>query len=1229
MTLMKKEYYRYGTLAILGMILIVLGYFIFHNKSVDRATKACSRYLQKEVAAQEAEILSQIRDSVYIHKILTQTNQIEDFLNRNSAQPYEILIYKEGELNVWSSNAIIPSNINRIFRNEFNFVKLNNGYYEVIREDYAPDIVVLGLIPIYYTYPIQNQYLVEGFSFDHKVLSQAKIENIVTDYSIKSHDGKPLFYIGVTDTNKIRCHPSIWWLQFAGLLLLITSCLRFSMALLKREKYIYGVLVLILTLFAGIVMHYTSLLLYVDYTQLFSSKIYASSLFISSLGHLLVYSLACLCLVLYANRFIKLPKVTTTNFITNLYILLLYLFNTTIFIITMLIIRSVVDNSTISFDFYNFYTLSVYSLMGLIIFGIWFIILFIGWSKTTTISHNSSVLKLLVIVTICTASVFLVMQYISFNETNWITLFFLLTITYFILNEGGKLKFNFINYLLIVSVFAGTTAHIITTNKASKQFDKQKDFISELLFERDFSEEYKLLESGANILTDNFIKRYFLHPYLSDYNLEERLKTKYFNEFEGRYNINIFPFNKNENPLKGELDKDYANLNDLYRNKAKNTVSPNIKYFSGSKESLKYLIYYPIYQNDKLQGHLFAEVVPKIFGSSSAYPELLIAQSQQSKPTEDAYEYAIYKNDKLLKSKGDYEYTASLNFAEEGIGQYIFYNDNDYHHLVYNNDNETTVILSNKKRSIISPFSAFSYTFCFYLLIIVLLWALGLRNFVLQRKLVQVESQPITLQRRIQVSMISLVLSSLFIIGVVTLIYFQNQYNSYHNARLLRKANSLIKSLKAYVKDESPNNSTEEEFEFIMEKRIQTLAKIHSLDLNVYRNDGKLMITSQPDIFNKELVSKNIHPNALFNLGSLGKSRYVQDEEVGKLTYLSAYLPYKNNVGETIAYLHFPYYSKQQSFRADISYFLVALVNVYVLLILTATAIALLLSRSITNSLTIIKERLSTINLREKNVPIEWKNKDEIGMLVAEYNRMIVELERSAELLAKSERESAWREMAKQVAHEIKNPLTPMKLSIQHLQMALKQNRPDIKDLTEQISTRLIEQIDNLTHIASEFSNFAKMPVAQLKKVDLKEVIKSTSDLFHNLQHVEITTIVPDTACWIKADKNQMIGVFNNLLKNATQAINEERGGKIEVRLIDKDEVYRVEIQDNGAGISNEKGARVFEPNFTTKSSGTGLGLAISKNIIEKSAGNIWFESILDEGTTFFIVFPKFDESKD
>ncbi len=240
---------------------------------------------------------------------------------------------------------------------------------------------------------------------------------------------------------------------------------------------------------------------------------------------------------------------------------------------------------------------------------------------------------------------------------------------------------------------------------------------------------------------------------------------------------------------------------------------------------------------------------------------------------------------------------------------------------------------------------------------------------------------------------------------------------------------------------------------------------------------------------------------------------------------------------------------------------------------------------------------------------------------------MLDELEKSAGLLARSEREGAWREMAKQVAHEIKNPLTPMKLSIQHLQRALKDNIPDVKELTEKISQRLIEQIENLSNIATAFSDFAKMPQGNFIHLDIIPILSSTVELFQESEQIEIKFQYPENICLVNGDKEQLMRVFTNIIKNAIQAIPENQEGIIDILLEDNQTNFLISIKDNGVGIAEEKRNHIFEPNFTTKSSGSGLGLAISKNIIERMSGKIWFESTLNSFTTFYIEIPSVKQS--
>ena len=232
---------------------------------------------------------------------------------------------------------------------------------------------------------------------------------------------------------------------------------------------------------------------------------------------------------------------------------------------------------------------------------------------------------------------------------------------------------------------------------------------------------------------------------------------------------------------------------------------------------------------------------------------------------------------------------------------------------------------------------------------------------------------------------------------------------------------------------------------------------------------------------------------------------------------------------------------------------------------------------------------------------------------------MISELEQSAQKLAKGERESAWREMAKQIAHEIKNPLTPMKLSIQYLQRAIDDGNPNITELAKKVSKTLEEQIENLSSIATAFSSFAKMPKAQNEIINLNELLKSITDLFAREEDTTVTFTTSAENPLVFADKNQLVSVFNNLVKNAIQSIPEQRKGFIDIHIKEEDGWMITSVSDNGSGIPNDNYDKVFVPNFTTKSSGTGLGLAITKQIIDGTGGRIWFESAENVGTTFFV----------
>jgi nitrogen fixation/metabolism regulation signal transduction histidine kinase len=265
---------------------------------------------------------------------------------------------------------------------------------------------------------------------------------------------------------------------------------------------------------------------------------------------------------------------------------------------------------------------------------------------------------------------------------------------------------------------------------------------------------------------------------------------------------------------------------------------------------------------------------------------------------------------------------------------------------------------------------------------------------------------------------------------------------------------------------------------------------------------------------------------------------------------------------------------------------------------------------------------MQQINLGKLNEEILWERNDEIGELVKEYNTMVHKLEDSAAALAKSEREGAWRQMARQVAHEIKNPLTPMKLSIQYLQKAIDNNSPNVKEMTANVARTLVEQIDHLSKIASDFSQFANIGNVRNEVFDLHDVIYSITSLYEANERLEFTWTPVKQRIMVMMDKTQINRLFTNLLQNALEACYKKDVKQVSLTEEVQDSTILIKITDNGEGIPPAMQQKIFVPNFTTKSSGTGLGLAMSKAIVELVKGDIWFETAEGIGTTFFVKLP-------
>ena len=468
--------------------------------------------------------------------------------------------------------------------------------------------------------------------------------------------------------------------------------------------------------------------------------------------------------------------------------------------------------------------------------------------------------------------------------------------------------------------------------------------------------------------------------------------------------------------------------------------------------------------------------------------------------------------------------------------------------------------------------------------------------------------------------MIVLVVFSLMATGVATFYYFKSQNERMHLERLQRQEHSIMLSLNYYIIENNIQSVSAR-----LENKINELADVHNLDLNVFNTSGQLISSTNLNIFESEDRPMQLPDSVIQNLNS-SDDRIVLTEEVKDQNYLSTYFYLVTSDNKNLAIVNLPYLKSERQSREDLVSFLFTLAQVYIVLFIVAAVAAYFLSSYITNTLATIRAKLQAFSIDSTNDKLEWNSNDEIGALVQTYNLMVDELHRSAEKLAKSEREMAWKEMAKQVAHEIKNPLTPMRLSIQHLQRTLK-DRPEESDaILKRFSNTMIEQIDTLSRIATEFSNFAKMPKAKMEALNLRSILLSVKELYEpkqsNVLRIEMNDEVEtDPTIW--ADKEQMLRVFGNLLKNAIQAIPDDKEGLIRLHLRQEQDRYVVAVKDNGKGIPEEMLDKIFTPSFTTKSSGMGLGLAMVKNILTEVGAQISFETEEGVGTTFRISFPK------
>ncbi len=477
----------------------------------------------------------------------------------------------------------------------------------------------------------------------------------------------------------------------------------------------------------------------------------------------------------------------------------------------------------------------------------------------------------------------------------------------------------------------------------------------------------------------------------------------------------------------------------------------------------------------------------------------------------------------------------------------------------------------------------------------------------------------VSLRTRIFLSMIFLTLIASLLIALISIYQFKKEAKNYHQERIERKENAIKEHIN-YILSTTTYPLSTENLSLIFKDKIHELADIHSLQINIYSLKGRLLKSSKAS-FSIDTPAPPIEQVILKQIQTSIDKRYVDIKTIDEKKYRSSFSEIKDLKFKPLGILNLPYIEDDGFYDRELQQFLIHLGQVYAFMLLIAFGLAYFLASYVTQSLKAISDKITETNLNQKNEKIELDDSNrEVSLLINAYNGMVDALEESAVKLAQSEREQAWRDMAKQVAHEIKNPLTPMRLTVQSFHQKFDPNATDVKQKMKDYSETLIQQIDTMSAVASAFSNFASMPAQQNETLNVVDIVELALDIF-NEDYIKFQS--EETEIITKIDRTQLIRIITNLVKNAIQALPEIQANKSIIVVVKRrKEHVLIKVIDNGIGIEIENRERIFEPKFTTKNSGMGLGLGIIKNIIENYNGTISFETQIKKGTIFTVSLP-------
>jgi|688.fasta_scaffold05925_9 signal transduction histidine kinase len=1122
-----------------------------------------------------------------------------------SRQGIEVMVWEADMLRYWTGTAAL----NRPSITGAGHVVGADGTY-LVHVTNTGDRTVMAAQRIWYSPPFENRYLRKGFNpvLDTPAGLEAALGPGVGPV-VRDGSDRVMFRLQWGDAGGA----GMPWGRIVMLLLALAFLLRFlwlATEALAAQRGGWIAFLVLAAVLAG--LRWISLLsglsdLLGD-LPLFNPALYAASFLLPSLGDLLVDAVLLLFLAAYAHRvLVHAQPLRSWWLIVGLgFAVLLGLAAA----INQTLIGLVYDSS-VDLDLYHLQHFDRYSVVALIAVAL----LLAAWSTLADglvrwLTPSASVRDLLIALA-GTFALALFVYHVAHVYDTVLVLWPAPLLVVLVVAHRTRLRMG--HALLLIAALSVYTAHVFNRHTL-KRGERDRYVLAEpASVHEDPVIELLYRDAAIGTRTDPQVLSWWDTDTLpcTAADLDRVVRQEQFTGYWDRYDVRLYLYSGSGQlrcTTSPDASPSLAQLTERFEQGVPATGQPRLRSVRRPGETALYLaLITPA--SDTVRGSLYVELMPRLRSEGLGFPELLLAGDAPQQRRLASYARARYEHGALAECDGSYVYPIRWTRTVPPTG--LRYAEGGFDHIAMGSPNGVVVVLGLKQPTWLDQITTFSYLFTFFVLLATTV--LLIRTLVVNRGL-----PVLGLSGKLRTGVLFFAGLSLLLFALGTQRLLNSHYEDHTNELLEERTRSAGVELHDKLRGEAVLSGKMGPY---LNHLLSKLSNVFFTDITLYAPEGALLATSRPQVFNTGLLAPRMDPEAFRRLAVAGASSFTHEERIGNARFRTAYAPFRNDRGEVLAYMALPYFARQGELEEERAAGVVAIVNLFVLLFVLSLVAAAVITNWTTRPLALLQRGLERIALGARNEPIPYQGRDELGALVDVYNRKVEELRASAERLAQSERESAWREMARQVAHEIKNPLTPMKLSIQLFQRSWDPTAPDAKEKLDKLSTGLVHQIDALSGVASAFSQFAQMPVADPEALDLKDVVRAAVDVFHATPGISIV-LHEGPSLPVLADREHLLRVFNNLLKNAVQSIPEGREGRIDVRLQEETGHALATVTDNGSGIPASIHDRIFTPSFTTKSSGMGLGLAMVKRIVEQAGGSVRFESREGEGTTFFVSLP-------